>query len=85
MQLIKNKKYSPNEIADFYEGFNNVDICLIIRDVDENNEKGLLVPQFENICIELKDEAFLVYMNGDILPASAFEGKEITIIEEIIL
>lgn len=79
-QLIKGKRYISEEISSFYDGYDNLETCFIVEDADDKRERGVLIPQFDN-----SGEPFLVYMNGRIYPASAFEGMELIIIEEISL
>jgi len=77
-KLIKEKRYTSEEIAKFYDEYQNIDICLIVEDADDKGDRGILIPQFDN-----SGEPFFVYMNGKIYSASAFEGMELIIIEEI--
>jgi len=78
MKLIKGTRYIAKEIARFYDGYQNIDICLIIEDADDKNDRGMLIPQFDN-----SGDSFIVYMNGKIYPDSAFDGMELIIIEMI--
>ncbi|PWN62390.1 hypothetical protein C1631_022765 [Chryseobacterium phosphatilyticum] len=77
-KLSTNKRYTAKEIARFYDGYQNIDICLIVEDADDKRDRGMLIPQFDN-----SGDSFLVYMNGKIYPDSAFDGMELIIIEKV--